>query len=323
MTPICSISIDLDSIDCYFRIHALGPSPRHLRHLIGSTCLARFLEILERHDVRATFFVVGEDVDPDDEATSVVRHELHRASEQGHELANHSFSHPYDLGRCAPERVMDEIDRAHESISRLSDGKVVGFRAPGYGTSATIQQCLLERQYEYDSSILASPPYYLAKASVLAAMKMVRARSAAIMTDPRVLLAPTHPFRVATGAPWRPGHERLLQLPVAMTRWTRIPLIGTYVLAGPRVVRAALNASMRRRPFLNIVLHGIDLADAAADRLPRNLIRRQPELRTSLADRAARFDQLIAALRKTHQLMPLRDAAAIIRDAPSGRSSSP
>jgi hypothetical protein len=60
------VSVDLDAIECYFRIHALpGAPPESARHLILRRCLPRFAELFDQHGIRATFFVVGRDPEED------------------------------------------------------------------------------------------------------------------------------------------------------------------------------------------------------------------------------------------------------------------
>src|SRR5262245_29264517 len=108
-----SVSVDLDAIECYFRIHALPPPvPERARFAILRRALPRFAELFDRHGVRATFFVVGRDLEEDAEGRALLA-ELARA---GHELGSHTHTHPYDLVRLPRARIDEEIDRAHAAI---------------------------------------------------------------------------------------------------------------------------------------------------------------------------------------------------------------
>jgi len=70
---ICSVSVDLDALGCYYRIHALpGAPPEPARYAILRRCLPRFAELFARHGVRATFFVVGADLDDDPEGRAAL-----------------------------------------------------------------------------------------------------------------------------------------------------------------------------------------------------------------------------------------------------------
>jgi len=72
------------------------------------------LDILKQEDVKATFFVLGSQVEirPD-----IVK----RAYEEGHYIANHGYSHKYSEIYASPESVLNEINKCNEII-RLAIG---------------------------------------------------------------------------------------------------------------------------------------------------------------------------------------------------------
>src|ERR1041384_882869 len=83
---IASVSVDLDAIACYWRIHALpGAPPDEVRRVILRRCLPRFADLFAEAGVKATFFVVGSDLRDDPEG----RAQLAALAARGHELANH------------------------------------------------------------------------------------------------------------------------------------------------------------------------------------------------------------------------------------------
>src|SRR5206468_2219500 len=103
---VASVSVDLDPVECYWRIHALpGAPPEGARQAILRRCLPRFAELFARHGARATFFVVARDLDEDAEGRAL----LAALARDGHELASHTYSHPYDLVRLPPQTIADEI----------------------------------------------------------------------------------------------------------------------------------------------------------------------------------------------------------------------
>jgi glycosyltransferase involved in cell wall biosynthesis len=72
----------------------------------------RLLDTLRAHGVRSTFFLVGERAE---------RHPalVHRIVEEGHELGNHSFSHP-QFERLSWRDAMGEIDRTEAVLAGAS-----------------------------------------------------------------------------------------------------------------------------------------------------------------------------------------------------------
>jgi len=88
------VSVDLDPVECYYRIHALDGAPMldsETRYAVLRRCLPRFRDLFARHGVRATFFVVGlsGELHPD---------LLKREIAEGHEIGNHTYTHSMPLG---------------------------------------------------------------------------------------------------------------------------------------------------------------------------------------------------------------------------------
>jgi peptidoglycan/xylan/chitin deacetylase (PgdA/CDA1 family) len=288
---VASVSVDLDPVECYWRIHALdGAPPPGSRFAILRRCLPRFRELFARHGARATFFVVGRDLHDDPEGRAL----LAELARDGHELASHSYTHPYDLVRLAPAAIAHEIDRAHQAIADCAGLEPVGFRAPGYEVSADLIDMLCARGYRYDSSAFPSAPYYGAKAAVMGLMRVIGRRSGSFLGSPRVVAAPRGPYRPAAGAPYRVGELPIVELPMAVTPLMRWPVIGTSLITAPEWLRRRLVRAALREPFFNLELHGIDLADAAADEIPHALVARQPDLRVPLERKLQALDATLA-----------------------------
>lgn len=306
--PTASVSVDLDPLRCYHQIHALPAVASHLSDVILQRALPRFLTAFAQHGLRATFFVVGEDL-----ASASGRALLRQAAEAGHELANHSYSHPYDLARLPRHRLEREVGDCHHALLDLTGRPPVGFRGPGYEISASLLEVLEAFGYTYDSSVFPCPPYYLAKAAILAKMALLRQPSGAILGTPRALPAPTQPYYPDRRQPFQRGDSPLLELPIAVTPWVRLPAIGTSLLLPsplvPEAMRSLLLLGMRSQPFFNLELHGMDLLGADEDDIPEPLRSRQPDLRTPLADRTATLHRLLTSLGSTRTFLPLADFA--------------
>jgi peptidoglycan/xylan/chitin deacetylase (PgdA/CDA1 family) len=92
-----------------------GPTPEATSALI---------ELLERHGARATFFVVGREVERfPDAARQIVR--------SGHELGNHSYSHSRMIF-VSGEFIQTEIERTDAAIRQAGHMGPIAFRPP-YG----------------------------------------------------------------------------------------------------------------------------------------------------------------------------------------------
>jgi len=307
---VCSVSVDLDPLFCYYRIHALGklPAPA-LTDVVLRRAVPRFLDVFARNRVRATFFVVGSELAAPGAAGKAARALVRDMIAAGHEVASHSYEHAYEMARWSAARAHHEIARAHEVIANAAGVAPLGFRAPGYDISAAMLDALAAHGYVYDSSIFPAPGYYAAKALVMAGLRLAGRPSGAVMTNPRALLAPCDPYRPSSKAPWRRGQSPLVELPVAVTPGLRVPAIGTNLLLAPAALRSRWLDSMQKRAFFNFEMHGIDLIDADRDGIPAELVARQPDLRASLETKQRAFEATLGRLQLDYRFEPLLEVA--------------
>ncbi len=97
----------------------------------------QLLKILEQNDAKATFFVVGSNVERHPE---IVKKTLR----QGHEIANHTYSHA-NLTKLNVDEINDQVNRTNKLIKEATDGyqpKLV--RPPGGAVNAKVIQTIEE-----------------------------------------------------------------------------------------------------------------------------------------------------------------------------------
>lgn len=102
-----------------------GPHPRNT---------PRLLDMLRERRMKATFYVIGNRVKT---WPGIAR----RIAEEGHEIGNHSWSHP-DLSRFSDGRVLKEIDATTMAIWHATGRPPVTFRPP-YGAFTRRQRTWL------------------------------------------------------------------------------------------------------------------------------------------------------------------------------------
>lgn len=88
------------------------------------------LDILKQNNVKATFFVLGSNAERYPEIVK-------RAYQEGHYIANHSFTHVYSNIYSSPQAVLDEYNRTETAIKNAIGDQTYNsrvFRFPG-GTS--------------------------------------------------------------------------------------------------------------------------------------------------------------------------------------------
>ncbi|UQA55682.1 polysaccharide deacetylase family protein [Polyangium aurulentum] len=288
MSPrLAALSVDLDGIPHYHAIHGLAPLPAEATatHAVYDLALARMDAFARAHDLPLTLFAIGADLERPQSASA-----LRSLVERGHAAGNHSLSHRYDLVRAPADAIAREVEEGERAIAKATGERPAGFRAPGYTVSDALFDALEALGVRYDSSVFPCPGYYGAKALVMGALRLVGRTSASVLDTPRVLTAPARPYR--PGRPWyRRGRRAFVELPIGVTRWLRLPFIGTSVaLAGERGARW-LAEGCAEEPLVNLELHAIDFL--GVDDGLEHLAPHQPELRVPLA---RRMDALSAAV---------------------------
>jgi hypothetical protein len=144
----------------------------------------------------------------------------------------------------------------------------------------------------------------------MTALAAIGRPSGAVLTNPRALAAPADPYRPSMRSPWRRGQAPLVELPIAVTPWTRVPAIGTTILVAPPWARTRLLDGMAKRRFFNFELHGIDFADADKDGIPGELVDRQPDLRMPIDDKLSRLTHVLEQVRQRWDFATLAEVAA-------------
>jgi peptidoglycan/xylan/chitin deacetylase (PgdA/CDA1 family) len=100
----------------------------------------KLLDLLAKHHIKATFFVIGQNVA---EYPQIVQ----RAAREGHEIASHSWSHP-NLGKMSDEAVRRELRRTDDAI-RSAIGKRPTLMRPPYGSITARQKRWIHEEFGY------------------------------------------------------------------------------------------------------------------------------------------------------------------------------
>lgn len=88
----------------------------------NDSCTERLLDVLSRHEVHATFFVIGRFAR---ERVSLIR----RIRAAGHVVGNHTWTHPMLLFR-SPARVREELASTRATLEDILGEGVAYFRPP-------------------------------------------------------------------------------------------------------------------------------------------------------------------------------------------------
>jgi len=101
----------------------------------------QILDLLNEYEAKSTFFVVGKRMDRFPEVVK-------REAAEGHEVANHTYSHLYLKHGVSREKLLDELTRTEERIVSLTGKHSPWFRPPGGFFNDSVIQIAREKGYK-------------------------------------------------------------------------------------------------------------------------------------------------------------------------------
>jgi peptidoglycan/xylan/chitin deacetylase (PgdA/CDA1 family) len=134
----------------------------------------KLLDLLREKGVKATFFVVGKRAE---QYPEIVR----RAWDEGHLIANHTWSHRLLFCFLTPSRLRAEIDRGAESVRRICGFRPRLFRSPVGMRHVLLQSNLTDAGLEYVSWSIRTRDTLTADSGVLARRILRQAASGDII----------------------------------------------------------------------------------------------------------------------------------------------
>lgn len=93
------------------------------------------LDLLEKHEVKATFFCIGKQIEKHPDI-------LNKIIEKGHTIGNHSYSHSNNFGFFSSNKVINELEQTDALIKKYSGKKPAFFRPPFGVTNLHIKKAL-------------------------------------------------------------------------------------------------------------------------------------------------------------------------------------
>jgi peptidoglycan/xylan/chitin deacetylase (PgdA/CDA1 family) len=105
-----------------------GPDPQYTPQI---------LEILQRYQVKATFFCIGHQV-------ATYPHVVRQVSEAGHVIGNHTWTHPNLAFLCGSD-ILSQIERTSHAIQEAIGAQPLFFRPPygSFNSQVLTQACHL------------------------------------------------------------------------------------------------------------------------------------------------------------------------------------
>ncbi|MFN7962410.1 MAG: polysaccharide deacetylase family protein [Thermoanaerobaculia bacterium] len=252
-----AVSVDLDAPIDYFRFYRVAEAPPSGPFLADS--LSRLGELFARLGLRATFFAIGRDAAEPEAARA-----LRQLVEAGHEVANHTLSHPIAFRELARAEKAREVAEGRERLEQAVSAPVRGFRCPAYDVDRELLEVLLEQGYAYDSSLMPTP-FLVPMRWLIQARSRRRAVGLGELSHAWSRRAPHclhrgRGGRLVVGEP-PAGEPFLVELPLSVVSPLRLPFYGTITQAyGERFFAFALRRLRREALPINYALHAAEVS---------------------------------------------------------------
>ena len=116
----------------------------------SATLTPKLLDLLAAHHIKATFFVIGENVAEHPEIVA-------RAAREGHEIGNHSWSHP-NFGKMSDDNVRSQLRRTDDAIRSATGNRPTLLRPP-YGSITAREKRWIHDEFGYRVILWDVDPY--------------------------------------------------------------------------------------------------------------------------------------------------------------------
>lgn len=124
----------------------------------GKESVEQVLEVLEKNNITATFFVVGEYAE---EYSETVK----RINTLGNEIACHTYSHPR-MTKLNLNEKKEQIEKCNDILKNITKKNIAGFRAPYHEIDKETYDLLKDYNFSYDSSIIENYKLFFPKPSI-------------------------------------------------------------------------------------------------------------------------------------------------------------
>jgi hypothetical protein len=294
-------SCDLDTVDRHLQGYGIEDLPACDR--IYRTAVPRLLELLDELRVPGVFFFIARDAEREAPL-------LRQMVAAGHEVASHSMTHPQPFRTLADDALAEEVDGSRARLTAASGSEVIGFRAPAWDVDDRVLGRIAAAGYRYDASIFPTPVLIASRLSAYrrsANKGSLRGRAIFSMDLVGHAFAPALPHE-ASAATNITGARGLVEFPISVTRWLRLPVYHTFqYFVPPRLFARGVRSLLRSGRPVCYEFHAADLLDLASDDVdPR--MDRHPGMRLPLERKRALLKDTLATIARERRVVTYRQA---------------
>jgi hypothetical protein len=224
MKRIGSISIDVDTLSSIYKGQGCR-RPGGYTFIEFRTGLENLAKFFSKYRINTTLFMVGNDFLHKDNHSFIKN-----ISDDGHEIANHSMTHPQGFRWLALKEKESELDSMANLCHEIIGRRPVGFRAPGWNIDDATLPLLRKLGYTYDSSVFPTSFMPIMKFAHWSSMSKQEKANRTTMGESKYIFSPLRPYNVSNDSLGKRGGNPIIEFPISVTPILRIPFFATLLL---------------------------------------------------------------------------------------------
>ena len=129
------------------------PSLMSMAEYGPSVAMPRILDLLDRHGIKASFYVPGYVAETHPGLVA----DIHR---RGHEVGHHGYMHE-PPATLSPDRESEILEQGSSILSSITGEAPLGYRSPSWELSSHSLELLISHGFIYDSSMMGDDAPYI------------------------------------------------------------------------------------------------------------------------------------------------------------------
>jgi peptidoglycan/xylan/chitin deacetylase (PgdA/CDA1 family) len=291
------VSIDVDSPIKLLNFYKINDVSFNLSNLESfyKTAWSRALEFFDKQNVKASFFVVGDEL----ENSELIKKIVLQAHKAGHEIENHTYSHPYGLANLAEEKIKKEILLCNQIVEKITGITPLGFRSPGYSVNSKVINIAAGLGLKYDSSGFWSIMNPVLKIFNRMMFKNGLNNADFGCVDKKLKQYPYSPSLKNWLIP-EVGSRKFIELPFSRTNVLSLPFYNNFNLWTPSIYSNYISKKIDK-PYIMYLFHIIEFMDLS-DGVPKELAV-HPNIKTPVKNKLQNSERILSNLAR--QYMPI------------------
>ena len=302
MTKNLMIHVDIDSpikLLNFYKVKNVVFDQNQLE-LFYEKAWERMLGFFDKQNIKATFFIVGDEL----VGSEIIKNIIIKAYQHGHEIENHTFSHPFGLAYLSEEKIKEEIVKCNQVIEDTIGVKPIGFRSPGYSMNTKIIKTLEELDFQYDTSGFWSIMNPLLKISqkVLFKNGISNGDFGGVSRKLKQNIYYPHSNNWIESSFEKKG---ILELPLPRTNSFGLPFYNNFNLWAPSFYSNYMSKSINKENLIYL-FHIIEFIDMSDDGIPSELSI-HPNIKKSVSTKMIQSEKLLSNLLERYSCLKTRD----------------